>query len=72
MMQPEPDKFPKGARAKYLGLLRFSQNQYLLQNLFILSAGDRQNRASPKLTNPLLALAPARWPNFINLSVAIQ
>jgi len=27
---------------------------------------------SPKLTNPLLAQAPVRLPNFINLSVAIQ
>jgi hypothetical protein len=72
MLQPKPDKFPKCDRAKYLALLRASQNQYSLQNLLILSAGDRQNRASPKLTNPLLAEAPARLPNFINLSVAIQ
>ncbi|MBD0307723.1 MAG: hypothetical protein ICV80_06135 [Microcoleus sp. T1-bin1] len=72
MLQPKPDKFPQCDRAKYLGLLRFSQNQYSLQNLFILSAGDRQNRASPNLTNPWLAQAPARLPNFINLSVAIQ
>gem|GEM_PF-5016515 len=57
MLQPEPDKFPKCDRAKYLGLLRSSQNQYSLQNLFILSAGDRQNRASLNLTNPLLAKA---------------
>jgi len=47
MMQPEPDKFPKCARAKYLGLLRSSQNQYSLQNLFILSAGARQNPTRP-------------------------
>jgi hypothetical protein len=72
MLQPEPDKFPQCDRAKYLGLLRASQNQYSLQNLLILSAGDRQNRASPNLTNPLLAESPAGLPNFINLSVAIQ
>ncbi|CAA9416268.1 hypothetical protein AVDCRST_MAG84-6831 [uncultured Microcoleus sp.] len=72
MLQPEPDKFPKCDRAKYLGLLRSSQNQYSLQNLFILSAGARQNRASPNLRNPLFVEAPARLPNFINLSVAIQ
>jgi hypothetical protein len=47
MMQPEPEKFPKCDRAKYLGLLRASQNQYSLQNLFILSAGDRQNPTRP-------------------------
>jgi hypothetical protein len=57
MLQPKPDKFPKCDRAKYLALLRPSQNQYSLQNLFIVSAGDRQNRASPNLTNSLLAKA---------------
>jgi hypothetical protein len=72
MLQPQPDKFPKCDRAKYLGLLQSSQNQYSLQNLFILSAGDRQNRASPKLTNYLLVQAQAGLPNFINLRVAIQ
>ncbi|WP_445173275.1 hypothetical protein [Microcoleus sp.] len=55
VLQPRPDKFPKCDQAKYLALLRPSQNQYSLQNLLILSTGDRQNRASPKLTNPLLA-----------------
>jgi len=57
MLQRKPDKFPKCDRAKYLGLLRSSPNQYSLQNLLILRAGDRQNRASPNLTNPLRAKA---------------
>ncbi|MEG4293671.1 hypothetical protein Q5692_33860 [Microcoleus sp. C2C3] len=47
MLQPEPDIFPRCDRAKYLGLLRSSQNQYSLQNLFILSAGARQNPTRP-------------------------
>jgi hypothetical protein len=47
MLQPEPDKFPQCDRAKDLGFLRASPNQYSLQNLFILSAGDRQNQTRP-------------------------
>jgi hypothetical protein len=47
MLQPKPDKFPKRDRAKYLALLPSSQNQYSLQNLLILSTGDRQNPTRP-------------------------
>ena len=57
---------------KISGIAAILTKSIFVTKLIYSECGRSPEPNSPYLTNPLVAQAPARLPNFINLSVAIQ